>query len=117
MDSVRDLQPHITSALSNTLHWWNSCTYGSPSGDLVIVPDARNVRVPARLRGDEGPLRDNERARVTRALSVVLGHEGRRDVLLGGTVARERGHYDAVLQCHVADLDGCEELWLRHGCE
>ena len=71
--------------------------------------------ISSRLSGDERRLCNQERPRNRSSLRVVFDHEGRRDVLLGGAVPRERGHYDAVRQGQIADLSGREELGLRHG--
>jgi hypothetical protein len=41
---------------------------------------------------------------------ILFGHEGQRDVLVVGTESRQGCHDNSVLQLHIAQLEGLEEV-------
>ena len=86
-------------------------THLLPLDNLLVAPDAGNIRVAAGLRGDEGRLGDEERAGSAAALPVILLHVREGDVLeLGASEAGEGRKDDAVGKRQIADLDWLEEL-------
>ena len=67
-----------------------------PTFHLCLSVDAGCIRIPITARSDRSRLGDDQSRRGS--LGIVIGIELIRDVPLGGTAARERGHEDPVWQ-------------------
>ena len=81
-----------------------------PPSNLILVVDARHVRVAAGTGGDEGGFGDEEGSGDGGALAVVFyGKPGGVDVGIVGAVAGEGCHYDTVGERDGADMDGTEK--------
>ena len=85
----------------------DGCGDGLPGFDLLLRPEAGDVGVADAQGVDGSAFGDDEAG--GGALGVVVGHDGRGDVVGGAAQAGERGHEDAVGEVEVADLDGIEE--------
>jgi len=86
-DSMEDVREEGKKVRANRL----------PSGDLLVVPDARDVGISACLRGNERSLGDGESAGDAGALLVIFEAERTGDVLLVGTGSLHRSQDDSVL--------------------
>ena len=88
---------------------------GLPGFGLLFGPEAGNVGV-AYAEGVDGCAFGEDEAGGG-ALGVVVGHDGRGDVVGRAAKAGERGHEDAVGEVEVAELDGVEERWHVEGLD
>ena len=89
----------------------SSKTHLLPRRDLRRAPYPRDVIVPARVRGDERRLGNEQASGSPRALAVIRRHHwGDRDMrLLRRPVARQRSEDDAVLERLRADFNRAKE--------
>ena len=78
----------------------DGCGDGLPGFDLFARPDAGDVGVADAERVDGDAFGDDESG--GGALRVVLGDDGRGDVVGGAAEAGERSHEDAVGEVEVA---------------
>ena len=69
-----------------------------PTGDLLLVPDTRDIDNTSCLGTRESPLGDEKCARDTRALLIVLHHEVGRDVLCARPQACHGWEDDAMAE-------------------
>lgn len=94
-----------------------------PSGDLLVVPDARSVGPFGTLLVDEGALAEDEACATVSALLVVelvciVGNVGWHAPVTG-----QGGHGEPVGNAEAADLDGRGHGWqddvllCGHGCD
>jgi hypothetical protein len=81
-----------------------------PGGDLGVVPDAGNIRIPSCLRADEGCFGDQEGAWHGSALSVMLLDEGKRDMVIVDAEAGHWGHSYAVGKLYASNAQRSEKL-------
>ena len=80
---------------------------GLPGFHLLLRPDAGDLRVADGHGADGGAFGDDEAS--GGALSVVLHHDGRGDIVRGAAQAGKRRHDDAAGEIEVAYLDGVEK--------
>ncbi len=97
-----------------------------PGGDLYLIPDARDVAIAARLRGNECCFGDQESpgngstlgvagVRQRKPLNreeryVLFSHKWKWDMLVVGTESSQWCHNNPILQLQVAQLEGLEEV-------
>jgi hypothetical protein len=89
---------------------WGIVVHLLPCGNLFVVPDARNARIPASLRCDACPLRNEECSWDASSLFIIVDREFIVDVICLGTEASERCKHDPVLESEVSDLQRGEKL-------
>ena len=88
---------------------WTAAVMGFQASVCSLGPEAGDVGV-ADAEGVDGCAFGEDEAGGG-ALGVVVGHDGRGDVVGRAAEAGERGHEDAVGEVEVAELDGVEEGW------